>query len=173
MEFINQRNPLLPLKHHIPDGEAHVMPDGKLYVYGSYDALDTAYCSEKYHVVSTPDLKHWTVHGISFQAGDVPWAGDPEAARSPGIGWYHPTSFLQKMIDSMPEEEKAAAQGCSGTGDGKELLFASDCIYRDEKYSLYFCMSDNSEGVVVSDRPEGPFKDPFSSHVAGSIRLFL
>ena len=23
---------------HIPDGEPHVMSDGKLYVYGSYDA---------------------------------------------------------------------------------------------------------------------------------------
>ena len=31
------RNPVLPPEHHIPDGEAHVMPDGKLYVYGSYD----------------------------------------------------------------------------------------------------------------------------------------
>ena len=36
-EFCNRRNPILPLEHHVPDSEAHVMPDGKLYIYGSYD----------------------------------------------------------------------------------------------------------------------------------------
>ena len=29
-------NPLLPPDIHIPDGEAHVMPVGRLYVYGSF-----------------------------------------------------------------------------------------------------------------------------------------
>ena len=29
--------PVLPPYWHIPDSEAHVMPDGKLYIYGSYD----------------------------------------------------------------------------------------------------------------------------------------
>ena len=32
-EFKNRRNPILPLEFHIPDSEAHVMPDGKLYLY--------------------------------------------------------------------------------------------------------------------------------------------
>ena len=40
------------------------------------------------------------------------------------------------------------------------LLFAPDCIEKDGKYYLYFCMTDDSEGVAVSDRPEGPFTDP-------------
>lgn len=69
----------------------------------------------------------------------------------------------------MPEEKNAAAQGGSETGDGKELLFAPDCIYRDGKYYLYFCMSDNSEGVAVSDRPEGPFKDLVQLPCSGKI----
>lgn len=30
-------NPLLPRKFFIPDAEAHVMPDGRLYLYGSCD----------------------------------------------------------------------------------------------------------------------------------------
>ena len=61
MQYQNQRNPVLPLACHVPDGEAHVMPDGKLYLYGSYDLHSDVYCSEEYHVVSTPDLKHWEI----------------------------------------------------------------------------------------------------------------
>lgn len=30
-------NPILPLEHFVPDGEAREMPDGRLYLYGSYD----------------------------------------------------------------------------------------------------------------------------------------
>lgn len=37
------------------------------------------------------------------------------------------------------------------------LLFAPDCIEKDGKYYLYFCMPDDSEGVAVSDSPRGPF----------------
>ena len=59
--FKNMRNPVLPLEYHVPDSEAHVMPDGKLYIYGSFDDREDVFCSEKYHVVSTPDMEHWTV----------------------------------------------------------------------------------------------------------------
>lgn len=56
-KFINQRNPILPLKYHIPDSEGHVMPDGRLYIYGSCDEREDVYCSDKYYVVSTKDMK--------------------------------------------------------------------------------------------------------------------
>jgi arabinoxylan arabinofuranohydrolase len=36
-------------------------------------------------------------------------------------------------------------------------LYAPDCIYRDGRYYLFFCLSDHSEGVAESPRPEGPF----------------
>ena len=62
----NTHNPILPLDIYVPDSEGHVMPDGKLYIYGSYDLLEDVYCSEEYHVVSTPDMEHWTVHGTSL-----------------------------------------------------------------------------------------------------------
>lgn len=175
IEYTNKRNPILPLRYHVPDGEAHVMPDEKLYLYGSYDALDMTYCSQEYHVASTEDMEHWTVYDTSFRAQDVPWMGDPKAKHYPGIDWEHPTPFLQKMIDAMPEDVKAAAAEArkakaekteeqveedSGQGARQELLFAPDCIHRDGRYYLYFCMSDDSEGVAVSDSPTGPFKEP-------------
>ena len=51
-------NPLLPRKHFVPDAEARVMPDGKLYLYGSYDISGCKdYCSKDYHVFVCEDEK--------------------------------------------------------------------------------------------------------------------
>ncbi len=82
--YRNTRNPILPVDIHIPDSEAHVMPDGKLYIYGSYDAYENAYCSEKYHVVSTPDMRNWNIYEESFHGEQVPWFNSPDALKSRG-----------------------------------------------------------------------------------------
>ena len=178
--YDNNRNPILPPDIHIPDGEPHVMSDGKLYVYGSYDADMENYCSGEYHVVSTPDGKHWTVHDTSFSAEDVPWILDPSAKRyGTAADWTHPTPFMMQMIQDMikdmsPEQlEEMARQQVQGDATENEegsrreganqkrpLLFAPDCIEKDGNYYLYFCTESGMEGVAVSDRPEGPFRDP-------------
>ena len=112
-------NPVLPREHFVPDGEARVMPDGRLYVYGSYDLSGgSGYCSGVLHVFSTDDLIHWTDHGVAFRTEDVPWA----AKDTP--------------------------------------LYAPDCIHREGKYYLYFCMAGGAEGVAIADNPWGPFTDP-------------
>ncbi len=160
--FSNKRNPILPLKYHIPDSEGHVMPDGKLYIYGSYDDREDVYCSEKYQVVSTPDMTHWTIHDESLHGKQIPWFNNPNAPRYPGIDWSHPTPFIQKMLANMPADEKDMKEKFEKEEEGERppLLFAPDCIYRKGKYYLYFCMPDDSEGVAVSSRPEGPFENP-------------
>jgi predicted GH43/DUF377 family glycosyl hydrolase len=64
-------NPILPLEHCVPDGEPRVMPDGRLYLYGSYDICgDDFYCSQEYHSFSSDDLVNWTHHGMSFRRED-------------------------------------------------------------------------------------------------------
>ena len=159
MFFENTRNPILPLNIHVPDSEAHVMPDGKLYIYGSFDLLEDVYCSEEYHVVSTPDMKHWTIHDTALEGKRVPWFNDPDAPKYPGIDWTHPTPFILKMmqrdresgVDMKAELEKNADK------PKPPLLFAPDCLEKDGMYYLYFCMPDDSEGVAISDKPEGPF----------------
>lgn len=158
-EFTNKRNPILPIEYHIPDSEGHVMPDGRLYLYGSYDDREDVYCSEKYHVVSTRDLEHWILHDVSLTGQQIPWFHDPDAPKYPGIDWSKPTPFIQKMLAGMGGDdmkEKFEQE----EGEKPALLFAPDCIERNGKYYLYFCMSDDSEGVAVSDRPQGPFTDP-------------
>lgn len=157
----NKRNPILPLDIHVPDGEAHVMPDGKLYLYGSFDDREDVYCSEKYHVVSTPDLEHWTVHETAFRGEQVPWYRNPDAEKYPGIDWSHPTPFIQKMLKQAEENGTDMKEAFENSEEEKPpLLFAPDCIYKDGLYYLYFCMPDDSEGVAVSKKPEGPFSDP-------------
>lgn len=164
MNYKNQRNPILPLNYHIPDSEGHVMPDGKLYVYGSFDDREDVYCSEKYHVVSTEDMEHWTIHEESLNGNQIPWFNDPDAPKYPGIDWSHPTPFIQKMIQRDLEngvDMKAKFEEAEKEEKEKPaLLFAPDCLERDGKYYLYFCMPDDSEGVAVSDKPEGPFNNP-------------
>lgn len=160
--FKNKRNPVLPLEYHVPDSEAHVMPDGKLYIYGSFDDREDVFCSEKYHVVSTPDMENWTIHEVSFTGRQVPWYNDPEAPKYPGIDWSRPTPFIRKMLESARENGDDMKEKFEQEGEKEKpaLLFAPDCLEREGKYYLYFCMPDDSEGVAVSDRPEGPFANP-------------
>ncbi|MCC8044599.1 MAG: family 43 glycosylhydrolase [Clostridiales bacterium] len=177
IEITNTRNPILPLAIHIPDSEGHVMSDGKLYLYGSYDDRETEYCSEKYYVVSTPDMEHWMIHGPSMDGKDVPWFNNPDAPKYSGdIDWMHPTPFLQKMIQRMIDqalsegknlEDLVANAANADTACKPPMLFAPDCIEKDGKYYLYFCMTDGSEGVAVSDKPEGPFLNPIQLPCGG------
>lgn len=85
-------NPLLPRQYFVPDAEAHVMPDGRLYLYGSLDRSGSlTYCSHEYRVFSTddPTLSHWVDHGVSFSNTDkkpgVPW--------QPGVALYAPDAI--------------------------------------------------------------------------------
>lgn len=171
------RNPVLPLRHHVPDPEARVMPDGRLYVYGSYDVAEDEYCSDRYHVVSTSDMREWTVHDVSFRASDAWWAGPSKPmGRSflDGANGYedlpaHVRDALPEGTEQMPFEEFAAAVRAATAErlPGATLLYAPDAIERDGIYYLYMCLSDGSEGVAVSSRPEGPFGDAVRLPVSG------
>ncbi|MCM1236896.1 MAG: family 43 glycosylhydrolase, partial [Ruminococcus flavefaciens] len=104
---------------------------------------------------------------VSLQGSEIPWFHDPDAPRYPGIDWSHPTPFILKMLadaDHAADKEKFEKK------EGEEeapLLFAPDAVYRDGRYYLYFCMKDDSEGVAVSDRPQGPFHDPIQLPCGG------
>ena len=76
-------NPLLPENCFVPDAEARVMPDGRLYIYGSWDRSGAAhddYCSHELHCFSTDDMEHWTDHGEIFcntpEQPGLPWRPD-------------------------------------------------------------------------------------------------
>ena len=64
------QNPIVPPGMYIADPSAHVWNDGKLYIYGSRDESPDYYCSWSYHVLSTTDLLHWTIHRNTFASSD-------------------------------------------------------------------------------------------------------
>jgi hypothetical protein len=140
------------------------MPDGRLYVYGSYDQHDDVWCSNEYRVVSTGNLRDWTVHGTSFTIGRDEWAAVSAGAEPvPTGGRWMKAKHLVKTMN----QARRAKLGPAFLRLGKAsrlvqgpMLFAPDCIERDGRYYLYFDLSDSSEGVAVSDHPEGPFTDP-------------
>lgn len=157
---VNKRNPILPLDIHIPDCEAHVMPDGHLYLYGSYDQLENIFCSEEYVVVSTENMNKWTIHETALHGNSIPWFEDPSYPKYKGIDWTKPTPFIRKMMENVTMAEEKKKFEVSEHVKKPPLLFAPDCVYKNGMYYLYFCMSDESEGVAIADNPEGPFKNP-------------
>ncbi len=61
------------------------------------------------------------------------------------IHWeYIPNVFASKGVnDQIPQNDK--------------LLFAPDCMYKNETYYLYYCQPGGIEGVATSKSPTGPF----------------
>ena len=113
-------NPLFNNDIFIPDGEAHVMPDGRLYVYGSLDIRgNESYCSSSYHVMSTDDakLEKWVDHGVAFSTD---------------------CAYFNKNGENV-------------------ILYAPDAVENNGIYYLYYCTSQNKEGVAKADCPYGPF----------------
>ena len=162
--YENSRNPVLPLEHHFPDSEAHVFSDGRLYIYGSYDAYNTTYCSDILRVVSTSDMKIWQIHDVAFRGEQAYWVNDPNVPKRQGIDWSKPSPFMKKLISEPVKEQEEPVEK---EDTPKVMLYAPDAIEKDGKYYLYFCMSDDSEGVAVSDSPVGPFADARQLDVGG------
>lgn len=166
--FSGGRNPVLPNEICIPDGEAHIF-DGRLYVYGSFDTRSTDYCSEEYHVASTSDMLTWKVAGKALDGKDIPWPNDKHKKKYyiTDMGLKNPTPFYRKMLKDMhiplgliPKFLRPSHMDLGRFSSNRNILCAPDCARKGEKYYLYFCMGDYSEGVSISDFPEGPFTNP-------------
>lgn len=83
----------------------------------------------------------------------------------PGTAWcsnsYHVLS-TSDMVHWDVEQFSFATQGVGKQTDYTDrVLYAPDCIYRDGKYYLYYCLEGggDDEGVAVGTSPYGPFKE--------------
>ncbi len=166
--FSNGHNPVLPADIHIPDGEAHIFGN-RLYVYGSFDKSKKEYCSEEYYVVSTADMLTWKIGKKSFDGKNVEWANKKFKKQYyiKDMGLKNPTPIYAKLLKEMfvpykmiPKPLRPNMINFGLFVQNRNLLFAPDCAYKNGKFYLYFCMADYSEGVAVSDSPEGPFENP-------------
>ena len=107
-------NPILPEHIFIPDVEAHVWNDGRIYLYGSFDIKgQMSFCSPVHHVYSSDDLIHWVDHGVVFSLEDSTWAKDCGALYAPDCayrdGWYY-------LYYCVPDGRCGVAKSQSPTG---------------------------------------------------------
>jgi len=74
--YIKGCNPVLPIEYYIPDVEAHVYSDGRLYMFGSLDrGGEMSYCSKIHHVFSTDNMLDYRDHGKIIDADEqVSWS---------------------------------------------------------------------------------------------------
>ena len=68
-------NPLCPPGVYIADPEAHQMPDGAWYVYGSRDETRHQYCSRHYDMLWSADGSRWHLEANTFTTEGVNGAG--------------------------------------------------------------------------------------------------
>ena len=100
-------NPILPLDVFTADVEAHPMPDGRLYLYGSWDKRNVehpyGYCSEMHHVFSTDDMVNFVDHGVAYESKEILFA--PDAAYKDGKYYMYicgPGGYEQTIVADTP-----------------------------------------------------------------------
>lgn len=112
-------NPILSPDIFVPDVEAHVWEDGRMYLYGSFDIQgEKSFCSPVHHVYSSDDLIHWTDHGVVFSISDSTWAKDCGVLYAPDCayrdGWYY-------LYYCVPDGRCGVAKSQSPTGPFEDV----------------------------------------------------
>jgi beta-xylosidase len=141
------QNPIIPPGVYIADPSAHVWQDGKLYVYGSRDESPDYYCSWNYHVLSTSDLKTWTIHENTFASkgpGDqVPYSDSYLYA--PDAQYKNRTYYLYYCLAGRNKTEGVATSS-SPTGpftNGTHIRTGGineidPCVFIDDDGQAYY-----------------------------------
>lgn len=92
-------NPLLDSRTFVPDVEAHVWQDGRIYLYGSFDFQGRMdYCSDRYHVYSSDNLTDWVDHGVAFSLDQATWAKGNNALYAPDCAYRNGKYYLYYCV---------------------------------------------------------------------------
>ena len=122
-------NPILPETCFVPDAEARVMPDGRLYIYGSWDVSGSDdYCSRELHCFSTDDMKTWVHHGVIFRNDEnftgIPW--NPKTALYAPDAIHRDGKYYLYVCGSGREEGVAVADSPVGPFSVAEKIKIAD-----------------------------------------------
>ena len=131
------QNPFLPLWEFIPDAEPYVFEDPdnpghhRVYIYGSHDTLENAYCGVDFVCWSAPvdNLLDWRYEGRIFESL---YDGDGKFLNESQVGdvLYAPDVTVKRASD----------------GSVKYYLYSNNTA------------GGRRSQTAVSDRPDGPFK---------------
>jgi arabinoxylan arabinofuranohydrolase len=123
---IQAQNPIVPAGVYIADPSAHQWRDGKMYVYGSQDENINYYCSWRHSVLSSSDLKKWSIAEDVFASKgekDQVLYSD-EILYAPDCQYKDGNYYLYYCLASNKKTEGVAVSR-SPTGpfeDGKNIL---------------------------------------------------
>jgi len=147
MNAANAQNPITAPGVYIADPSAHVWKDGKLYVYGSLDVSPNFYCSNSYHVLSTSDLKNWTLTKNSFASAGaqdaVPYSDD--FLYAPDVHYKKDTYYLYYCLANRTSTEGVAVSE-SPLGPFKDAKIVATkginqidpCVFMDDDGQAYY-----------------------------------
>ncbi len=111
---LSAQNPVVPPGVYMADPAARVGNDGRLYLYCSVDESPDYYCSHRYHMLSTDDMIHWTLHENTFSTrGDddrVPYNDSPLYAPD---GIYRNGKYY--LYYCQPDRDHAEGVAVSGS----------------------------------------------------------
>ena len=141
------QNPIVPPGVYIADPSAHAWKDGKLYVYGSRDESPKYYCSWRHDVLSTTDLKNWTLTANAFASkgqGDAVSYSDA-MLYAPDCQYLNGTYYLYYCMASGKNVEGVATSE-SPTGpflNGKDIELKGvnqidPCVFIDDDGQAYY-----------------------------------
>lgn len=177
---LRAQNPISPMGGYIADPTARVDRNGRLYIYGSLDESPEYYCSKDYHVLSSADLKRWTLHPYAFRNDEtlyapdlkVDWfrfAGKPgdalfvdaREAGAIGDGVTKDTEAMQAAIDRISAQGGGTLSLSDGTFLTGNLFLRDNVELRVEAGTTLLGSTDPEDYVPLEDigMPEGRGKD--------------
>ncbi len=152
------QNPIVPPGMYIADPSAHVWQDGILYVYGSRDESPDYYCSWNYHVLSTSDLKKWTIHENSFASkgpdDQVPYSDQylwaPDVQFRNGIYYLYYCLGFTQGAEGVATSDSPTGPFMNGTPIKTGRLDQIDpCVFIDDDGKAYYLWGQGSAKMAL------------------------
>lgn len=148
--FINNlsaQNPIVPPGVYIADPSAHAWNDGKLYVYGSRDESPKYYCSWRHDVLSSTDLKTWTITPNAFASkgpGDAVSYSDaklyaPDCQYLNGIYYLYYCMASGKNVEGVATSKSPIGPFLNGKDiELKGVNQIDPCVFLDDDGQAYY-----------------------------------
>lgn len=164
-------NPICPPGVYIADPAVRVMPDGKIYLYGSRDEPGNAWCSHSYDILSTGDLVHWHVDQTSFATEGVGKQTDytDRILYAPDCIEHNGKYYLYYSLAGDSKDDEGVAVATSPLGpfkDGKIIKgiegIDPSVFIDDDGQAYLFWGQGHARGVKLSKdmmHIEGPIHD--------------
>ena len=152
------QNPVVPPGVFAADPEGHQWKDGRLYLYVSRDESPDFYCSWRYDLLSTDDLKNWTIHRDAFASkgpnDEVPYS-DGELYASDAAykdGKYY---LYYSMRDAIDEGVAVADAPAGPFRDGRPVEGISQidpAVFIDDDGQAYLYWGQfSAKGAKLKD----------------------